>query len=110
MDQYCILGRIGEGAHGIVFKAKHVEVRPRRRRCPRGAPPAFPLPHAGLSTELGDHVPPGDGSALPSLGADLCGGFLPAPTVQKLFSPSCTDWGDRCPKEGGPAAAGGWHS
>lgn len=29
MDQYCILGRIGEGAHGIVFKAKHVEVRPR---------------------------------------------------------------------------------
>ncbi|XP_006902624.1 PREDICTED: cyclin-dependent kinase 20-like isoform X2 [Elephantulus edwardii] len=25
MDQYCILGRIGEGAHGIVFKAKHVE-------------------------------------------------------------------------------------
>uniref|UniRef100_F7GL90 Cyclin-dependent kinase 20 n=1 Tax=Callithrix jacchus TaxID=9483 RepID=F7GL90_CALJA len=30
MDQYCILGRIGEGAHGIVFKAKHVEVRPDR--------------------------------------------------------------------------------
>ncbi|XP_035156435.1 cyclin-dependent kinase 20 isoform X9 [Callithrix jacchus] len=27
MDQYCILGRIGEGAHGIVFKAKHVEPR-----------------------------------------------------------------------------------
>ncbi|KAF6123565.1 cyclin dependent kinase 20 [Phyllostomus discolor] len=27
MDQYCILGRIGEGAHGIVFKAKHVEQR-----------------------------------------------------------------------------------
>lgn len=26
MDQYCILGRIGEGAHGIVFKAKHIEV------------------------------------------------------------------------------------
>lgn len=26
MEQYCILGRIGEGAHGIVFKAKHVEV------------------------------------------------------------------------------------
>uniref|UniRef100_A0A8C0CLM5 Cyclin-dependent kinase 20 n=1 Tax=Balaenoptera musculus TaxID=9771 RepID=A0A8C0CLM5_BALMU len=25
MEQYCILGRIGEGAHGIVFKAKHVE-------------------------------------------------------------------------------------
>lgn len=25
MDQYCILGRIGEGAHGIVFKAKHIE-------------------------------------------------------------------------------------
>ena len=26
IEQYCILGRIGEGAHGIVFKAKHVEV------------------------------------------------------------------------------------
>ncbi|XP_056278173.1 cyclin-dependent kinase 20 isoform X2 [Pseudoliparis swirei] len=25
MDQYNILGRIGEGAHGIVFKAKHIE-------------------------------------------------------------------------------------
>uniref|UniRef100_A0A673JUP7 Cyclin-dependent kinase 20 n=1 Tax=Sinocyclocheilus rhinocerous TaxID=307959 RepID=A0A673JUP7_9TELE len=25
MDQYSILGRIGEGAHGIVFKAKHIE-------------------------------------------------------------------------------------
>ena len=26
MEQYKILGRIGEGAHGIVFKAKHIEV------------------------------------------------------------------------------------
>lgn len=26
MDQYTILGRIGEGAHGIVFKAKNIEV------------------------------------------------------------------------------------
>ncbi|KAK0147061.1 Cyclin-dependent kinase 20 [Merluccius polli] len=25
MDQYSILGRVGEGAHGIVFKAKHIE-------------------------------------------------------------------------------------
>ncbi|XP_078394094.1 cyclin-dependent kinase 20 [Cetorhinus maximus] len=25
MEQYNILGRIGEGAHGIVFKAKHIE-------------------------------------------------------------------------------------
>ncbi|XP_022098738.1 cyclin-dependent kinase 20-like [Acanthaster planci] len=25
MEQYTILGRIGEGAHGIVFKAKHIE-------------------------------------------------------------------------------------
>ncbi|KAK7481800.1 hypothetical protein BaRGS_00026947 [Batillaria attramentaria] len=25
MDQYNILGRIGEGAHGIVLKAKHIE-------------------------------------------------------------------------------------
>ncbi|KAF7486598.1 hypothetical protein GHT09_000955 [Marmota monax] len=25
MDQYYILGRIGEGAHGVVFKAKHIE-------------------------------------------------------------------------------------
>ncbi|XP_076814705.1 cyclin-dependent kinase 20-like [Clavelina lepadiformis] len=25
MEQYHILGRIGEGAHGIVFKAKHIE-------------------------------------------------------------------------------------
>jgi hypothetical protein len=24
MDQYTILGRIGEGAHGIVLKAKHI--------------------------------------------------------------------------------------
>ncbi|KAK1899151.1 Neural cell adhesion molecule L1, partial [Dissostichus eleginoides] len=27
MEQYSILGRIGEGAHGIVFKAKHIERR-----------------------------------------------------------------------------------
>ena len=26
MEQYILLGRVGEGAHGIVFKAKHVEV------------------------------------------------------------------------------------
>lgn len=26
MEEYSILGRIGEGAHGIVFKAKHIEV------------------------------------------------------------------------------------
>ena len=26
MEQYSIQGRIGEGAHGIVFKAKHIEV------------------------------------------------------------------------------------
>lgn len=26
MEQYNILGRIGEGAHGIVFKAKHLQV------------------------------------------------------------------------------------
>lgn len=26
MEQYTILGRIGEGAHGIVFKAKNIEV------------------------------------------------------------------------------------
>ena len=26
MEQYTILGRIGEGAHGIVFKARHIEV------------------------------------------------------------------------------------
>jgi len=25
MDQYHILGRVGEGAHGIVFKAKHIQ-------------------------------------------------------------------------------------
>ena len=31
MDQYKILGRIGEGAHGIVFKAKHKEVYLRTR-------------------------------------------------------------------------------
>lgn len=27
MEQYKYLGRIGEGAHGIVWKAKHIEVR-----------------------------------------------------------------------------------
>lgn len=37
MDQYFILGRIGEGAHGIVFKAKHVEVRSRLVGSRRGA-------------------------------------------------------------------------
>lgn len=26
MEQYSILGHIGEGAHGIVFKAKQIEV------------------------------------------------------------------------------------
>ena len=26
MEQYQIQGRIGEGAHGIVFKARHIEV------------------------------------------------------------------------------------
>ena len=26
MENYHILGRIGEGAHGIVFKAKHIQV------------------------------------------------------------------------------------
>ena len=27
MENYQILGRIGEGAHGIVLKAKHIEAR-----------------------------------------------------------------------------------
>ena len=27
MENYQILGRIGEGAHGIVLKAKHIKVR-----------------------------------------------------------------------------------
>ena len=27
MENYQILGRIGEGAHGIVLKAKHIQVR-----------------------------------------------------------------------------------
>lgn len=26
MDQYTILENIGEGAHGLVYKAKHIEV------------------------------------------------------------------------------------
>lgn len=43
MDQYCILGRIGEGAHGIVFKAKHVEVsRHAGRRAGLPSLPAVP--------------------------------------------------------------------
>ncbi|KAM9030801.1 cyclin-dependent kinase 20-like isoform 7-T12 [Megaptera novaeangliae] len=37
MEQYCILGRIGEGAHGIVFKAKHVEVVQLKAVFPHGA-------------------------------------------------------------------------
>ncbi|KAI5212643.1 Cyclin-Dependent Kinase 20 [Manis pentadactyla] len=37
MAQYCILGRIGEGAHGIVFKAKHVEVVQLKAVFPHGA-------------------------------------------------------------------------
>jgi len=27
MESYHILGRIGEGAHGIVLKAKHIQVQ-----------------------------------------------------------------------------------
>lgn len=27
MDNYKILGRIGEGAHGVVLKARHTQVR-----------------------------------------------------------------------------------
>ena len=27
MEQYHILGRVGEGAHGVVLKAKHLKVR-----------------------------------------------------------------------------------
>jgi cell cycle related kinase len=32
MENYQILGRIGEGAHGIVLKAKHIQVRNNMRR------------------------------------------------------------------------------
>ena len=28
MENYKILGRIGEGAHGVVLKAKHTQVNP----------------------------------------------------------------------------------
>ena len=27
MENYQVLGRIGEGAHGIVLKAKHIQVQ-----------------------------------------------------------------------------------
>jgi hypothetical protein len=27
MENYQVLGRIGEGAHGVVLKAKHITVR-----------------------------------------------------------------------------------
>ncbi|XP_013404399.1 cyclin-dependent kinase 20-like [Lingula anatina] len=37
MEQYNILGRIGEGAHGIVFKAKHTEVVNLREVFPYGS-------------------------------------------------------------------------
>lgn len=50
MDQYCILGRIGEGAHGIVFKAKHVEVS--------GAVGSPPAAVPGRGTRPPDPPPP----------------------------------------------------
>lgn len=54
MDQYCILGRIGEGAHGIVFKAKHVEVSgasgspPAAVSGPGTPPPRYSRPTSAL--------------------------------------------------------------
>lgn len=95
MDQYCILGRIGEGAHGIVFKAKHVEVRPRcvppassrglrpsgAETCrPRGSLDACPGPFCCDSASSGGIAgarPLAGGLDIPDLGADLCGYLVP---------------------------------
>lgn len=176
MDQYCILGRIGEGAHGIVFKAKHIEVSWARGGLP-GFPPWVPFislcgvylfpnpglgPCAGLPVSLlspcvlitltplrgagggvqtvASCIPQGSPrSALwmllnclislqDGMGAlfhltrasGLCvppRGRVSRPLANlsqgerggSVCVPSCTDWRDRCPQEGGPAAAGGRH-
>ncbi|XP_059512470.1 cyclin-dependent kinase 20 isoform X2 [Myotis daubentonii] len=54
MDQYCILGRIGEGAHGIVFKAKHVEVVQLKAVFPHGA--GFVLAFEFMLSDLAEVV------------------------------------------------------
>ena len=38
MENYGILGRIGEGAHGVVLKAKHIVVSLLRNLCLIGCP------------------------------------------------------------------------
>lgn len=109
MDQYCILGRIGEGAHGIVFKAKHVEVRPRCVPCassrglrpfgaeicrPRGSLDACPGPiccgDPASSGGIAEARPLAGGLDIPDLGADLCGYLVPCvfsscPSLPKVF-------------------------
>lgn len=92
MDQYYILGRIGEGAHGIVFKAKHVEVRPSgAETCrPRGSLDACPGPFCcdpASSGGIAGARPLAGGLDIPDLGADLCGYLVPCVLFhcQKVF-------------------------
>lgn len=92
MDQYIVLGRIGEGAHGVVFKAKDREVG----AGPRGGGPV------GLGEGLGGlwacrPQPPRS----PFGGGGVCGPGSPPKTLVCVCPPQ--DRGNGGPEEGPPA-------
>lgn len=105
MEQYCILGRIGEGAHGIVFKAKHVEVSP--RAAPplpsRSVPPAR-VGSARVRATPGPlcppaRLPPLGGVRPPPLVAASCPPAGDAPPVVPRVSPRSVAWmSELCPQ------------